>query len=137
MLRNRMDDVKSYKRAVENGVDFLKKTIGDKNPKKKVSLGLKSVNNFKKAISLSNKIGLSKKTPFIYEYLQQIYASLGASYLELKKPKEAIRIFEEALDANSKSPQNTKQKEIRSFILAELAKIFMSVNQNCNLNFFR
>jgi tetratricopeptide (TPR) repeat protein len=124
-----MDAIKSYKRAVEKGVEFLKKVISAKNAKKKISFGLKSVENFKKAINLSSKIGLKKKTPFIHEYLQQVYATLGASYLELEKTKQAIRIFEEALEANSKSPQNTKQKEIRSLILAELAKIHLNLNQ--------
>ena len=121
---------KSYKRAIENGVEFLKKTIQAKNAKKKVSLGIKSVDNFRKAISISKEIGLTKKTPFIYEYLQQIQATLGAGYLELKKTKEAITTFQEALDSNAKSPQNTKQKEIRSFIFAELAKIYFSINNN-------
>lgn len=120
---------KSYKRAIENGVEFLKKTIQAKNAKKKVSLGIKSVDNFRKAISISKEIGLTKKTPFIYEYLQQIQATLGAGYLELKKTKEALNTFQEALDSNAKSPQNTKQKEIRSFIFAELAKIYFSIKK--------
>ncbi len=120
---------KAYKRAIENGVEFLKKTIQSKNTKKKVSLGKKSVENFKKAIAISYEIRLTKKTPFIYEYLQQIQATLGASYLELKKIDLSIQTFEEALVSNSQSPQNTKQKEIRSFILAELAKIYLSINK--------
>jgi tetratricopeptide (TPR) repeat protein len=121
---------KSYKRAIENGVDLLRKTIQAKNPKKKISLGTKSANHFKKAISISKEIRMSKKTPFIYEYLQQIQATVGSGYLELKKTKDAIRTFQEALDSNSKSPQNTKQKEIRSFLFAELAKIYFSINNN-------
>jgi tetratricopeptide (TPR) repeat protein len=119
---------KSYKRTIENGVEFLKKTIQAKNPKKKVSLGIKSVNNFRKAISISKEIGLENKIQFLNEYLQQILATLGAGYLELKKIEEAIKTFEEALDANSRTPQNTKQKEIRSFIFAELAKIYFDIN---------
>ena len=121
---------KSYKRAIENGVEFLKKTISTTNPKKKVSLGIKSAENFEKAISISKEIGLGKKIPYIYEYLQQILATLGAGYLELKKTKEAIKTFQKALDANAKSPQNTKQKEIRSFIFAELAKIYFGIHNN-------
>ncbi len=120
---------KKYKRAIENGVEFLKKAVQTNSAKKKVSLGKKSVKNFKTAISVAHEIQLSKKTPYIYEYLQQIQATLGASYLERKKINEAISTFQNALDSNSKSPQNTKQKEIRSFILAELAKIYLSVNK--------
>ncbi|TFG19692.1 MAG: hypothetical protein EU530_05415 [Promethearchaeota archaeon] len=119
---------KSYKRAIENGAEFLKKTVQTKNPKKKIALGTKSVENFRKAISISKEIGLTKKTPFIFEYLQQIQATLGAAYLELGKTQEALTTFQEALDSNSKSPQNIKQKEIRSFIFAELAKIYFGVN---------
>lgn len=123
---------KSYKRAIENGVDLLRKTVQANNPKKKISLGTKSAKHFKKAISISNEIRLAKKTPFIFEYLQQIQATIGSGFLELKKTKEAVRAFQEALASNSKSPQNTKQKEIRSFLFAELAKIYFSINNNKN-----
>jgi tetratricopeptide (TPR) repeat protein len=119
---------KSYKKSIEQGVEFLKKTISVDSPKKKAALAKKSVENFKKAISIAQQLRL-KKTPYIYEYLQQIQATLAASLLELKKIPEAIRTFEEALEANSKSPQNTKQKEIRAFIFAELAKLYLSLQK--------
>ena len=45
----------------------------------------------------------------------------------MKKIPEAIHTFEEALESNSKSPQNVKQKEIRSFIFAEQAKLYLSL----------
>ena len=119
---------KAYKKSIEHGVEFLQKTISAKTPKKKAALAKKSVANFKKAISIAKELRL-KKTPYIYEYLQQIQATLAASLLELKKIPEAIQTFEEALESNSQSPQNTKQKEIRSFIYAEQAKLYLSMQK--------
>lgn len=117
---------KAYRKSIEQGVEFLKKTIEAKAAKKKISLAKKSVDNFKKGISIAYQLRL-KKTPFIYEYLQQIQATLATSYLEIKKIPEAIQTFEEALESNSKSPQSIKQKEIRSFIYAEQAKLYLSI----------
>ncbi len=113
---------KKYTRSIEQGVSFLKKTMGSKTPKKTLSFGRKAEAHFKKAISEGEQMRL-KKIPYIYEYLQQIQAQIGASLLELNKPKDAILVFENALISNRKSPQNIKQKEIKSLILAELAKI--------------
>ncbi|MBN2155986.1 MAG: hypothetical protein JW776_08085 [Candidatus Lokiarchaeota archaeon] len=115
---------KAYIRSIERGVSFLKKTMELKNPRRTIKMGRKSVKFLRKAITIAEKIGLRKKIPFIYEYLQQVQATLGANYLELKKHQDAIKIFQHALESNSKSPQNTKQIEIKSLLLAELAKIY-------------
>jgi len=120
---------KAYKHSIEKGIELLKRTIQEKNAKKKISLGTKSTEQLKKAISIAPQIRISKKIPFIFEYLQQIQATLGASYLELKKIPEAIQVFQEALESNSKTPQNTKQQEIHSFILAELAKLYSNIQK--------
>jgi tetratricopeptide (TPR) repeat protein len=117
---------KTYLKNIEQGVSFLKKTLESNSPKKTVSLARKSVKSLKKAIMVANEVGpsLRKKIPFIYEYLQQVQAQQGASLLEINRPKDAIIVFESALFSNEKSPQSTKQQEIKSLILAELAKIY-------------
>jgi len=120
---------KAYSRAIEHGVEFLKKTLQAKTPKKKITLGKKTVASFRKALLQTKQLGMTKKTPFVYEYIVQMQATIAASYLELEKFPEAIKTFEEALESNAKSPQNIKQVEIRSFLFAELAKTNFSIKK--------